>query len=152
MVKYIKLTVIFIIPLILLCGCGNSEPVNIHNAKVVIYVADVGFPERDSYIFEVKSDGLLDVTAINAGVHKTKKLSRRKAKEIDKLINDVENNSTENLQVGVLDSSIIFAEINGRRFASEYIYDERFEDQSDIYLQALAYKLVRVSPIKVKLP
>lgn len=148
MAKYIKLSVIFIIPLILLCGCGKEESFTMQEAVVAIE----GGSGSDIYQFTISSSGTLNATSGSMGdTVKSKKLSHSDMQEIDDLITAVKNSGRENIKFAVLDGPFIGATIDGKAYMSLYENAEgNPSEYVDIHLQELAYKLMKVSPVKVK--
>ena len=153
---------IFICLILMLCifGCDNLSKEAIQTARIMI----TG-PGMKTYLFEVKADGIIQVASAmdrndeglrslkiqdfpkDSTKSKSKKLSDKEMLVVDDLITGVIKNGDENNTISMTDGLEIYAVINEVCYVSSYYRDEQ---DGDIAVQNLTYKLVELSPMKIR--
>ena len=141
--------------LILNSGCSSDEEVTMQEVRVLV----TGSYIANTCNINVTSDGVLTIIEetrhLNSDQYiKTKKLSKRNMKKVDKLIDNVKKNSRVEDSSGATDAIEAYITINDTNYYT--FLDEKYsEDSSDIYVdkdaQELAYTLLKLAP-KTKAP
>lgn len=153
---------IFICLILILCigGCDNRPKEEMQTARIMI----TG-PGMKTYLFEVNADGTIQASSVkdrnteglrslkiqdfpkDSTKSKLKKLSDKEMLVVDDLITDVKENGDKNNTIEWTDIVEIHAIIDEVRYVSSY-YEDKVD--GDTAVQNLTYKLVELSPMKIR--